>query len=113
MLFRTMAEPLVKYLRLPVWAAVLIAFTLTLVVLTLSGWWMAPSISQQFDEMSVRLPEAIACGRACTPPHHVTTPLFPDVFSTRILCRVLTQYRSEFASMAQNKKLQASSLCTA
>jgi predicted PurR-regulated permease PerM len=58
-LLRTMAEPLVRYARLPLWAAVLIVFVGTLGVFTLAGFWMAPAISQQFEEMSVRLPEAI------------------------------------------------------
>src|SRR5688572_12041640 len=58
-LFRTMADPLVKYARLPLWVAILIVCVLTLGLLALAGWWMAPSISQQFAEMTVRLPEAI------------------------------------------------------
>jgi predicted PurR-regulated permease PerM len=58
-LLRTMAEPLVRYARLPLWAAVLIVFVGTLGLFTLCGFWMAPAISRQFDEMSVRLPEAI------------------------------------------------------
>jgi predicted PurR-regulated permease PerM len=58
-LLRTMAEPLVRYARLPLWAAVLIVFVGSLAILTLSGWWMAPAVSQQFNELSVRLPEAI------------------------------------------------------
>lgn len=58
-LFRTMAEPFMRCTRLPVWAAVIVAFTLTVGLLVLAGWLLAPSISQQFDELSVRLPEAI------------------------------------------------------
>src|SRR4051812_8311616 len=58
-LFRTTAEPLMRYTRMPVWAAVFVAFTLTLGLLVLAGWLLAPSISQQFDELMVRLPEAI------------------------------------------------------
>ena len=58
-LLRTMAEPLVRYARFPLWAAVLVVFVGTLGIFTLCGFWMAPAISQQFEEMSVRLPEAI------------------------------------------------------
>lgn len=63
-LFRTMAEPLTKHTRLPLWASVLVVFVLTLGVFALAGWLMAPTVSQQFDEMAVRLPEAIDRFRA-------------------------------------------------
>lgn len=58
-LLRTMAEPLVRYARFPLWAAVLTVLVAGAGILTLTGWQMAPAVSQQFDEMSVRLPEAI------------------------------------------------------
>jgi predicted PurR-regulated permease PerM len=58
-LFRAMAEPLVRYAKMPLWAAVLVVVVVTLGSLALAGWLVAPSVSQQFDELSVRLPEAI------------------------------------------------------
>ena len=58
-LFRTMAEPLVRHARLPNWAAVLITLLLVLGLFALGGWLMAAPVSHQFDELSVRLPEAI------------------------------------------------------
>src|SRR5436190_16802940 len=59
LLFRTMAEPLRRYARMPVWAAVLVVVVLTLGVFTLAGWLIAPSVSHQIDELGVRLPQAI------------------------------------------------------
>jgi predicted PurR-regulated permease PerM len=58
-LLRTAAEPLVRYARFPLWAAVLTVLLVGAGILTLTGWQMAPAVSRQFDEMSVRLPEAI------------------------------------------------------
>jgi predicted PurR-regulated permease PerM len=58
-LFYTLAAPFRRYLHLPAWAAVLVTFLLILGLLTLGGWAMAAPVSQQFDELSVRLPEAI------------------------------------------------------
>jgi predicted PurR-regulated permease PerM len=58
-LLRTMAEPLVRYARFPLWAAVLVVTLALLGVFVLAGWWMAPAVSGQFAELSVRLPEAI------------------------------------------------------
>jgi predicted PurR-regulated permease PerM len=58
-LFRTIAEPLVRHARMPNWAAVLTALLVVLGLLALGGWLMAKPVSQQFDELSVRLPEAI------------------------------------------------------
>jgi len=63
-LFRTLAEPFVRYAKLPVWAAVSVAVLGVLAVLVLGGWLMAAPISHQFDELSVRLPEAIDRFRA-------------------------------------------------
>src|SRR5687768_6240912 len=58
-LFHTMAWPLVRYTKLPLWASVLIVLVVVLGLFTLAGWLMAPAVSHQFDELSVRLPEAI------------------------------------------------------
>jgi predicted PurR-regulated permease PerM len=58
-LFRTMAEPFTRYTKLPTWAGVVMAVSLVLGLLALGGWLMAAPISHQFDELSVRLPEAI------------------------------------------------------
>jgi predicted PurR-regulated permease PerM len=58
-LFHTMAEPLMGRARLPAWAAMLIVLVVVCGLLGLAGWLMAAPISQQFDELSVRLPEAI------------------------------------------------------
>jgi predicted PurR-regulated permease PerM len=64
LLFRTMADPLRRYARLPLWAAVLVAVIVTLGVFTLAGWLIAPSVSKQIDELTVRLPEALDRFRA-------------------------------------------------
>jgi predicted PurR-regulated permease PerM len=58
-LFRTMAEPLMRYAKFPLWAAVVTAVIVTFGAFGLTGWLIAPSVSQQFNELSVRLPEAI------------------------------------------------------
>jgi predicted PurR-regulated permease PerM len=58
-LLRTMAEPLVRYARFPLWAAVLTVTLALLGVFAVGGWLMAPAVSSQFAELSVRLPEAI------------------------------------------------------
>jgi predicted PurR-regulated permease PerM len=58
-LLRTMAEPLVRYTRLPNWAAVLITVLVVLGLFAFGGWLMAAPVSNQFDELTVRLPEAI------------------------------------------------------
>ena len=58
-LFRTITEPLVCRVRMPDWAAVLTALIVVLGIFALAGWLMAKPVSQQFDELSVRLPEAI------------------------------------------------------
>jgi predicted PurR-regulated permease PerM len=58
-LFYTMAEPLIKRTRLPVWAAVLIVLTVVLGAMAGAGWLMAGPVSKQFDELIVRLPQAI------------------------------------------------------
>lgn len=63
-LFRTMAEPLRRYARMPLWAAVLTVVTLTIGLLALGGWRIAPSVSQQIDELGVQLPAAIDRVRA-------------------------------------------------
>jgi predicted PurR-regulated permease PerM len=63
-LFRSMAEPLVRYTRLPLWAAVVIVVVLTFGLFGFAGWLMAPSVSRQIDELTVRLPEAIERFRA-------------------------------------------------
>ncbi|HWN95622.1 MAG TPA: AI-2E family transporter [Methylomirabilota bacterium] len=58
-LFRTIAEPLARHARLPNWAAVLIAILAVLGLFVGGGWLVAAPASQQFNELSVRLPEAI------------------------------------------------------
>ncbi len=58
-LFHTMAEPLMRYTKLPTWAAVLLVLLILSAVFGGAGWLMAAPISKQFDELSVRLPEAI------------------------------------------------------
>ncbi len=58
-LVRTMAEPLRRYTRMPLWAAVLTVVTVSVGLLALAGWLIAPSVSHQVDELGVRLPEAI------------------------------------------------------
>jgi len=58
-LFRTLAEPLTRHTKMPVWAAVLSVLTVALGLFALAGWMTAPAVSHQFDELSVRLPEAI------------------------------------------------------
>lgn len=64
LLFRAMAEPFVRYTRLPLWAAVLTVVILTFGIFGLAGWLIAPSVSAQFEELTVRLPEAIDRVRA-------------------------------------------------
>ncbi len=59
LLFRTMAEPFRRYGRMPLWAAVLTVVTLSIGLLALAGWRIAPSVSHQIGELGVRLPEAI------------------------------------------------------
>ena len=59
LLFRTLAEPLRRYARMPLWAAVLTVVTVSVGLLALAGWLIAPSVSHQVDELGVRLPEAI------------------------------------------------------
>ena len=63
-LFRTMAEPLVRHARMPNWAALLTTTLFVLGLFALGGWLMAAPVSRQFDELSVRLPEAIDRVRA-------------------------------------------------
>jgi predicted PurR-regulated permease PerM len=58
-LLRTLSEPLIRYAKLPVWASVLIVLVVVLGLFALAGWLMAPAVSHQFGELSVRLPEAI------------------------------------------------------
>lgn len=58
-LFHTLAMPLMRYARMPAWAAVLVVLVGIAGLLTLFGWLMAEPVSHQFDELSVRLPEAI------------------------------------------------------
>ena len=58
-LFRTLAEPLTRWAKMPLWAAVLVVLTVMFGLFALGGWMMAPAVSHQFDELSVRLPEAI------------------------------------------------------
>jgi predicted PurR-regulated permease PerM len=58
-LFHVIAEPLMRYTRLPKWAAVSISVLTIFGLLGLGGWLMAAPVSKQFDELSVRLPEAI------------------------------------------------------
>ena len=64
LLFRSLAEPLRRYARMPLWAAVLTVVTVTLGLLALAGWLIAPSVSHQIDELGVRLPEAFERLRA-------------------------------------------------
>jgi predicted PurR-regulated permease PerM len=63
-LFRMMAEPLARHARLPNWAALLLTTLVVLGLFALGGWLMAAPVSHQFDELSVRLPEAIDRFRA-------------------------------------------------
>ncbi|HTD68163.1 MAG TPA: AI-2E family transporter [Candidatus Limnocylindria bacterium] len=58
-LFHTLAEPLVRFAKMPTWAAVLVVMLGICALFALGGWLMAAPISRQFDELSVRLPEAI------------------------------------------------------
>jgi predicted PurR-regulated permease PerM len=58
-LLHTLAEPLTRFRRVPLWLAVLLVIVGICGVLSLAGWLMAPSISNQFYEMSVQLPAAI------------------------------------------------------
>src|SRR5690349_1978198 len=57
-LFHTMASPLVRFARMPTWAAVTTALLIVLGLFALGGWMMAAPVSQQFEELTVRLPEA-------------------------------------------------------
>src|SRR5215207_2539449 len=63
-LFHVIAEPLMRYTRLPKWAAVSISVLTIFGLIGLGGWLMAAPVSHQFDELSVRLPEAIDRFRA-------------------------------------------------
>jgi predicted PurR-regulated permease PerM len=58
-LFRAMAEPVMRHTRIPPWISVPGVLVLVCGLFALGGWLIAPAVSQQFDEMSVRLPEAI------------------------------------------------------
>src|SRR5688572_23380321 len=63
-LFHVITEPLMRRTRLPKWAAVAISVLTILGLLALGGWLMAAPVSKQFDELIVRLPEAIDRFRA-------------------------------------------------
>lgn len=58
-LLYTFAEPLTRWTRLPLWAAVLIVTLLILGAFGLAGVLLAPSVSQQFDQLAEQLPAAI------------------------------------------------------
>ena len=58
-LLRTIATPLIRHTRLPDWTAVLLTIVAVLVLMAAGTWVMAAPVSHQFDELSVRMPEAI------------------------------------------------------
>jgi predicted PurR-regulated permease PerM len=58
-LIHSVAAPLTHWKRMPLWAAVLVVVLGTCGLLSLTGWLIAPSISDQFDQMAVQLPAAI------------------------------------------------------
>ena len=58
-LLHTIADPLTRWRRVPLWLAVIVVVVGICGVLSLVGWLMAPPISNQFDEMAVQLPQAI------------------------------------------------------
>jgi predicted PurR-regulated permease PerM len=58
-LLHVLAEPLTRWTRMPLWAAVLTVVVLTIGSLTLAGWFLAPSVSKQFAQLGQELPAAI------------------------------------------------------
>jgi predicted PurR-regulated permease PerM len=63
-LLQMMAAPITRQTRLPKWAAVSIAVLVVFGLFALGGWLMAAPVSRQFDELTVRLPEAFDRFRA-------------------------------------------------
>lgn len=58
-LLHTLAEPLTRWIRVPLWAAVLIVTLLIIGALTAGSVLLAPSVSTQFDQMTEQLPAAV------------------------------------------------------
>src|SRR6266542_2575943 len=58
-LLHTLAEPFVRWTRMPVWAAVMTVTVLGCAVLAGAGCLLAPSVSQQFEQLGDQLPAAI------------------------------------------------------
>jgi len=58
-LFHSMAEPLARRTRAPVWVGVLAVVVGTAAVLALAGWLLAGSVSREFDQLTDQLPAAI------------------------------------------------------
>ena len=63
-LLHTLAEPLTRWIRVPLWAAVVIVTLSIIGALTAGGILLAPSVSTQFDQMTEQLPAAIDRVRA-------------------------------------------------
>lgn len=63
-LLYTLAEPLTRWTRMPIWASVVTVTILIAGALSLAGWLLAPSVSRQFNELSDQLPAAIDRVRA-------------------------------------------------
>jgi predicted PurR-regulated permease PerM len=58
-LLYTLSEPLTRWIRAPLWAAVLIVTLAILGALTAGSILLAPSVSNQFDQLTEELPRAI------------------------------------------------------
>jgi predicted PurR-regulated permease PerM len=58
-LLHVLAEPLTRWTRMPMWAAVLTVVLAVCLVLVAAGWFFAPSVSQQFEQLGSELPKAI------------------------------------------------------
>lgn len=58
-LLHVAAEPLTRWTRMPLWAAVLLVVIVVLGAFTAAGWFLAPSVSEQFSQLGRELPAAI------------------------------------------------------
>lgn len=58
-LLHVLAEPLARWTRMPLWAAVLVVVLVICGGLAAAGWFLAPSISEQFGQLGEQLPAAI------------------------------------------------------
>ncbi|HMJ88582.1 MAG TPA: AI-2E family transporter [Candidatus Acidoferrum sp.] len=63
-LLHVLAEPIVRWTRMPLWAAVLVVVLLMIGTFSAAGWFLAPSVSQQFAQLGQDLPAAIDRVRA-------------------------------------------------